>query len=195
MKTSSYNPKTNGKGEFFIVGTEDEIKNLAASQKRYVGDKFDIDGAIACVCVEDLCGYSRFNDHFITGTDHNGNIQKFKCGPQCGWLWAGSHKRPYCWQDKICDFLKLQNLSKLYVLSVFFKNDKSILDGNPFIGGTQEKNETLLQTAYRELFEEVGLRVNKNANLYEIPTVSKHKCIWLVDAKEVYDAKCMPKNK
>ena len=91
--------------------------------------------------------------------------------------------------------MKIQNLSQLYVLSVFFKNDNEILDGNPFIGGTQEKNETHLQAAHRELLEEVGLRVNENAKLCKLPTVSKEKCIWLVEAKDVYDAKCMPKNK
>lgn len=181
-----------GKGEFFIVGTAEEIGLLAKSQKRYVGEKYDVDGAIASICVKDLIGYTKHNDHFITGQDHDGELKTFKCGSQCSWLWTGSYNRPYSWQDSVCKFMKTQDLSKLYVLSVFFRNGTDILDGNPFIGGTQEKKENLLITAHRELFEEVGLYVKKNAKIGEIPTVSRDICIWIVEAKDVYDAKCNP---
>lgn len=192
MYSSVQKRKSKGKGEFFIIGSLEEIRNLAESQKRYVGDKYDINGAIACVCVEEIAKYSRNYDHFVTGIDHNGLKKKFKCGSQCKWLWTGSKKRPYCWQDTICNIFKTSDLSKFYVLSVFFKNGTSIFDGNPFIGGTQDKNEPLIQTAHRELFEEVGLVVNSHAKIRELPTVSRDKCIWLVEAKDVFDAKKNP---
>lgn len=186
--------QTKGKGEFMIVGSLEEITNLAFSQKRYVGKKYDINGAIASVCLEDFAKFNHRYVHFITGTNHNGEKEKYKCGSQCKWLWTGSNYRRESWINTICRIYKTNKLTKLYVLSVFFKNKTSVSDGNPFIGGTydKDKDNTLLDTAHRELNEEVGLNVKENCKLYTIPTVSKDRAIWLVNACDVYDSKGQP---
>ena len=71
MQKSTFKTKSKGKGEFFIVGSVEEINRLAQSQKRYVGEKYDIDGAIASICVEDVNNLSLYVEWAISLITNN----------------------------------------------------------------------------------------------------------------------------
>lgn len=175
-----------------IIGSKKEIKDLVNSQSRFVGSNFDVNGAIACVSLHSLFKLNLRNaGERIFGVDHTGKRNIFKIGPQCKWLWGGSRDRPKSWKDTICDSIE-SPINSLFVLCIFFKNNSNILDGNPFIGGTQDNGEDLKKTALRELREEVGLIVKENETMHEIPTVSHYKRIWLVEASSVIDSGEMP---
>ena len=179
------------KGEFMIIGTQEEVLKLATNQKRFVGPKYDVTGAIACVCLDDFAKQNFRNPNsYVTGIDENGNERTFKCGSQCKWLWNGSYNNPKSWRSVICDMFNVTNLKNLYVLCVFF-TDGVICDGNPFIGGTQDIGEDIFETAVRELNEEVGLKMSSYDNICKVPTI-KNKYIWAVEAKYAYDSGANP---
>lgn len=179
------------KGEFMIIGTKNEVLNLAKEQKRFVGPRFDVTGAIACVCLDDFAKQNFRNPNsYVTGIDENGIEKMFKCGLQCKWLWNGSYTNPKSWISVICEMYNETNLKNLFVLCVFF-SDGVICDGNPFIGGTKEPNEDVFETAIRELNEEVGLKISCYDGIFKIPTI-KNKYIWAVEAKHVYDSGADP---
>lgn len=179
------------KGEFMIIGTKDEVLKLAIQQKRFVGPRYDVTGAIACVCLDDFARQNFRNPNsYVTGIDQNGHEKTFKCGFQCKWLWNGTHYNPRSWISVLCDMFNVTNLKNLYVLCVFF-TDGVICDGNPFIGGTKEPHEDVFETAKRELNEEVGLKISYYDDIFKIPTI-KNKYIWAVEAKHVYDSGADP---
>lgn len=179
-----------GKGEFMIIGTLEKIQQLSQSQKRFVRDDLDVNGDIACVSVHQFAQHDfRKKNCFVTGTNQDNFLKRYKCGSQCSWLWNGSYSRPSKWQDTICSFFRTSNLKNLYVLCVFFKNGTDTYDGNPFIGGTYDSTDVnLFHTAKRELREEVGLVVLDETKVSEIPTISKEKKIWCVSADNVIDS-------
>jgi hypothetical protein len=173
-----------GKGEIMIVGSKADICSLAASQKEYVSSENDVTGAITCVSLGELSTLDFRGDNVITCIDHLGETNEFKTGFQCRWLWNGNRTRPMSWHKEI-ERKMGKSIDKLYSLGVFFENGTSTPDGNPFIGGTQDEGEKLIDTALRELREEVGLSVKEGSNMYEVPTASQYKKIWMVDASNV----------
>lgn len=80
------------------------------------------------------------------------------CGKQCEWLSLNSND----WKKKIKNFLKVETLNEVFALGVSFKGNHEFPDGNPFIGGSVEKNENVNTGGLRELREEVGLGVREN---------------------------------
>lgn len=174
-----------GKGEIMIVGSKADIAMLANKQKDFVGEDKDVNGAIACVSLQEISKMNLRKENVISCLDHLGEVREFKTGFQCSWLWGGSRARPVSWDTEI-SFQMNSSLNNLYSLGVFFDNGTLIPDGNPFIGGTQDPDEDLKTTALRELNEEVGLSIVEGAQMFEIPTVQKNKKIWVVNASDVY---------
>ena len=191
MKFSKKNFQKRQKGEIMIVGTEQEISALAKSQRRYVGDRLDVNGAIACVKLTEIFKSLQVKgSRKVNGKNQVGDQCKYLLGWQCNYLWRGSKNRPQTWKDDILKNIK-KNLDDLYVLCVFFKGNESLYDGNPFIGGTKEDDETGYEAGIRELGEEVGLGIifSSSPECPAPPKISSlpHTAIYLVEAERVFD--------